>query len=288
MNFVKRGVKAAVNLVLYGHFWIAAAALAMTIQTKLLLWGEWQYSALDGFVAGGTLTIYALHRLVAMRLQPQVQKTERFAIMQLFQSHIVFYALVAALLAAWFFFQLTLRLQLNLLVPCAIALGYVLPLLNGRRLRDLPYLKIFLIAFAWAWITVWGPVAEKEGVFSWPILLMLIERACFVFAITIPFDIRDMALDQSADVDTLPSYWGEQGAKRISYLALFICLLMALINFLLSTYSPAILLVLLLSVASTFWLIKATHPQRHDYYFTGLLDGTMILQGGMVCYVCLF
>lgn len=279
---MSRGVKAVVNLLLYGHFWIAGAALVMTIQTNLLLWGEWQYSALDGFVAGGTLTIYALHRLVAMRLQPKVQQTERFAIMQLFQSHIVFYAIIAALVAAWFFFHLAFRLQLSLLVPCAIALGYVLPLLNGRRLRDLPYLKIFLIAFSWAWITVLGPVIERGESFSWPILWMLIERACFVFAITIPFDIRDMALDQSAEVDTLPSHWGEQAAKNIAYCALLICLLMVFTNFLLATYNLSVLLVLILSLASTAWLIKATHPQHHDYYFTGLLDGTMILQGILV------
>ena len=162
VNFVLRSIKAVVNLLLYGHFWIAAAALAMTIQTNLLMWGDWQYSALDGFVAGGTLTIYALHRLVAMRLQPQVQQTERFAIMQLFQTHIVFYALVASLVAAWFFFQLGLQLQLSLLVPCAIALGYVLPMLNGRRLRDLPYLKIFLIAFACNMIVLKIRAADLE------------------------------------------------------------------------------------------------------------------------------
>jgi 4-hydroxybenzoate polyprenyltransferase len=277
-----KAAKAIVNLVLYGHFWIAAAALAMTIQTHLLLWGDWTYSALDGFIAGGTMTIYALHRLVAMRLQPQVQQTERFAIMQMFQNHIIFYALVAALVAAWFYFQLPFHLQLNLLFPCAIALGYVLPLLNGRRLRDLPYLKIFLIALSWAWITVLGPVTLKEEPFSWSILLMLLERACFVFAITIPFDIRDLALDQSAEVDTLPAYWGMNTAKNIAYSALFIGLLTILTNFFIGCYSIAVLIALLLSIGSTAWLIRATHPQRHDYFFTGLLDGTMIVQGVLV------
>jgi 4-hydroxybenzoate polyprenyltransferase len=157
-----------------------------------------------------------------------------------------------------------------------------LPLLNGRRLRDLPYLKIFLIAFSWSWITVLGPVVLKEEPFSWAILLMLIERACFVFAITIPFDIRDLVLDQSAKVDTLPAYWGVSAAKRMAYGALFICFLAMVANGLIGCYSTSVLIALLLSLGSTAWLIRATHPQRHDYFFTGLLDGTMILQGILV------
>jgi 4-hydroxybenzoate polyprenyltransferase len=271
-----------VNLLLYGHFWIAAAALAMTIQTHLLLEGSWHWSNLDAFIASGTLTIYALHRMVAIRIGGESPQEGRFKIMQDFRWHIIAYAILAAILAAYFYWQLPGFLKLSLLVPNLIALGYVLPLLNGRRLRDLPYLKIFLIALSWAWITVIAPAQSMGLSLDRSILLMALERACFIFAITIPFDIRDMALDKEAAVSTLPGQWGVLQAKRIALAALVVMAVLVSFNYWLDRYSFGVCLGLLLSAVSSAILIWKATPEKHDYYFTGLLDGTMIFQFGLV------
>ena len=271
-----------VNLLLYGHFWIAAAALAMTIQTHLLLEGSWHWSNLDAFITSGTLTIYALHRMVAIRIGGGSPQVGRFKIMQDFRWHIIAYAVLAAILAAYFYWQLPTFLKLSLLLPNLIALGYVLPLLNGRRLRDLPYLKIFLIALSWAWITVIAPAQSVGLAFDRSILLMALERACFIFAITIPFDIRDMAQDQQAAVSTLPGQWGVLRAKRIALAALALMVILVSFNYWLDRYSFGACFGLLISAASSAFLIWKTTPEKHDYYFTGLLDGTMIIQFGLV------
>ena len=271
-----------INLLLYGHFWIAAAALAMTIQTHLLLQGSWYWSDLDAFIASGTLTIYALHRMVALHIGGAQPPEGRFEIMKTFRRHIIFYAVLAAVIAAYFYWLLPTFLKLSLLVRNLIALGYVLPLLNGRRLRDLPYLKIFLIALSWAWITVVAPAQSVGLAFDPSIIMMSMERACFIFAITIPFDIRDMAQDQQAAVSTLPGQWGILRAKRIALVALMMMLLLVFINFGLGNYTLGTSLGLLLSAVSSAALIWKATPERHDYYFTGLLDGTMIAQLGLI------
>ena len=275
-------LKAIVNFVLYGHFWIATAALAMALQTHLLLAGHWSWTALDGFIATGTLTIYALHRLVAMWLSPATTSDQRFGIMRHFKTQILWYAVVAGLGAAYYFWHLAGATQLLLLVPSGIALAYVLPLLNGRRLRDLPYVKIFLIAIAWSWITVVGPAHVAGVPLSWPVGWMLVERCSFIFAITIPFDIRDLAMDEQAAVSTLPSHWGIAKARQMAYLALAGMLLAVAANWYLGTYATATAVALLVSALSSGALVRATRPDRHDYFFSGLLDGTMILQGLLV------
>ena len=267
-----------IELLLYGHFWIALAAWLMQVQTQWLCFGHWRWSALDGFIATGTLVIYAIHRLMAMRLQQAPVYSGRFRIMRAYQSHILGYAALAALVGAFSFFQLEHRVQLILLTPSLAALAYVLPIFRGRRLRDFPYLKIFLIAFSWAWLTVVGPLVQWGQALDAQIFWMLLERASFIFAITIPFDIRDLELDQGTKVRTIPGRYGIPRAKRIAYLALVLMLLAVTYNTYTGHYSMAMAGVLALSALLSAVLIYHAHAQRHDYYYTGLLDGVMVVQ----------
>ncbi len=277
-----RWVTPLINLILYGHFWIAAAALAMTIQTRLLLTGHFSIGPLEGFVFCGTLTLYALHRLVALYLFPSDQAQGRYRILSDFRLHILLYAVAAGVFAAWFYFQLPAYLRWLLVAPSAIALAYVVPFLNGRRLRDLPYLKIFLIALAWAWITVAATARECGLLWTLPTGLMLVERCLFIFAITIPFDIRDLAQDHSTQVATLPGFLGIKLAKKVAWWSLFGMLLAVLSNTYIHTYNWPVCSALLISLLSSGYFIQQSHEQRHDYYFTGLLDGTMIIQLALV------
>lgn len=282
MNGILRLLIPVVNLLLYGHFWIAGAALAMNVQTRWLLTGQWKLTHLDGFICCGTLTLYALHRLVALRLHPPGTKEGRHRVLTDFRRHILLYAILASLFAAWFYWQLPLYLKTLLLAPCGIALAYVVPLRNGWRLRDLPYLKIFLIALAWAWITVAAPARESGLLYFWGTALMLVERCCFIFAITIPFDIRDLWLDQARDVSTLPSSFGIQRAKQVAWLSLIVAALAVGANYYLHFYSLSTLIALFLSLLSSAYFIHLTRTDRHDYFFTGLLDGTMVLQCALI------
>ena len=111
---------------------------------------------------------------------------------------------------------------------------------------------------------------------------MALERACFIFAITIPFDIRDIAQDQKAAVSTLPGALGILRAKRIALFSLVLMMIFVSGNYWLGQYSSGILFALLLSALSSAYFIWKASPDKHDYYFTGLLDGTMIIQFGLI------
>ena len=72
------------------------------------------------------------------------------------------------------------------------------------------------MALVWAFITVTLPLVEGRQFLVPTDALLFLERSVFIFAITIPFDIRDLKVDQHIEVKTIPSAIGEQGAKRLA------------------------------------------------------------------------
>ena len=272
-------IRAIINLILYSNLWIALAALAMTAQTQLLLSGQVQPTPLLGFILFATLFLYAVHRIVGLEKAQPFLKKGRFFVISRFLSHITFYAIAAGLGAAVFFLQLSFRLQLAAVAPSLIALGYVLPFLSGRRrLRDLSYVKIFLIAIAWSWITVLLPALELGMGWSIPMLIMLLERAFFIFAITLPFDIRDLEVDAYNQVKTLPAQLGYRRTKALALACLLIMTALAGLNYHIDVYGAGVFSALLLSALIAFALIYFADKVKHDYYFSGLIDGAMVLQ----------
>lgn len=272
-------LKKFIDLILYSNLWIALAAVSMSLQTQLLLFGELRRDPLFGFIFFATLCLYAVHRLVGLRKVKPFQEAGRFKVIARFQSHILVYALVSAAAAAWFFFRLTWRMQMAAVLPSLIGLGYVLPVIGGsRRLRDLHYIKIFLIAGAWSWITAGLVAASRHWGLTLPALVLLLERACFVFAITLPFDIRDLQVDAFTKVETLPARLGIRRTKGLAAAALLLMLALVAWNYRMDVYTLPQALALLLSALLSYALIHFSDRIRHDYYFTGLIDGMMTLQ----------
>jgi len=270
-----------IDLVLYGNFWIAACAIAMTVQTQYLFSGSISWTPFVGLVGFSTLMIYAIHRYIGLKKVRIFTDTGRYSIIEKFKNHILFYAAIGGIGAAICFFYLSFKMQVALVLPGLISLGYVIPILGGKkRLRDLNHLKIYLIAVVWAWITVILPIldAGKLGIENTTTLLLFLERMLFVFAITLPFDIRDLKVDGHTGVETIPSQIGIEKTKKLASIVLFIVLALAAINFLLDNYSMSIFIAIAISCATTNLLIQKCDSVRNDYYFTGLIDGTMIFQ----------
>lgn len=268
-----------IDLLLYGNFWIAAAAVAMSWQTELILTGRQWYGALSWFIFCATLCLYAAHRLIGMEKVAAFRDRGRFQIIVRYRRHILFYALLAAAGGAWAFFRLSAEVRWGIIPPALFSLAYVLPVFGRqRRLRDLHYIKIFLIAGVWAWVTVVLPALSLDLERNIPLWIMFGERLCFVFAITLPFDIRDLQVDAHARVRTLPALLGPAATRRLAAVALLLMLCLSFLNYRLEAYSTGVFLALLLSAALAWPLIYFSGRMKHDYYFSGLLDGLMVVQ----------
>ena len=272
-----------IDLILYSNLWIALAALAMALQTQLFLFGRPRYTPYLPFLFCGTLFLYAIHRIVGLQKAKPFQEKGRYWVIATFKSHIRFYAGLSALVGAYYFFQLDLWFQLSLFAPALLSLAYVIPLFSGKkRLRDFHFIKIFLIALVWTWLTVVMPALHYGLAFQLCTLLMVLERICFVFAITLPFDIRDLEIDRFNKVKTIPFRLGIKKSKAIALVSLTMALFFAWLNYYTIGISFMQWLAYGLSCLLTAWLILKSSTSQHDYFYTGLLDGTMILLAGLV------
>lgn len=268
-----------INLILFGNFWIAACAVAMTWQTELLLFDQLAINTLTYFVFFATLFLYAIHRIVGLvKVKPFLEKY-RYSIIYHFRNHIKVYAFLGGLGALYCFFYLSFANQLLLVVPAILSLGYVLPFVKGdKRLRDFDYIKIFLVAIVWGVITVLMPILERTTELTVSHLLILLERMFFIFAITLPFDIRDLKIDAHIDVKTIPSMIGIDKTKKLALLSLILVVVLAGLNLYMGTYQIPHLIAISLSCISTLLFINYSDKTDADYFFTGLMDGTMIIQ----------
>lgn len=269
-----------INFLLYSNIYIAFCAVAMTAQTLYIYDIDIKTSpALLGLVFFSTLVIYALHRLVSLSKVDKSLEVERFNVIGTYKRHIQIYAGLGILGGGICFFLLNRPTQYALVIPALLSLGYVIPFMGNKklRLRDVHFIKIFLIAIVWSYVTVLLPFLEYEITIGIQELGVLLERILFIFVITLPFDLRDWEIDKKNQVRTIPATIGVNNTLR---LAAVILIIWALLVF--QLYTLPIALGLLVSGISTGILVYYSPKQEHDYYFTALMDGTMILQYGLV------
>ncbi len=282
-------IKKVIDLILYGNFWIALGGLALTLQSQYLLDQTLELKPLAIFVFAATWLLYALHRIVGILRLKDFLDIERYGVIAKFRHHIIIYAIIAGSVSLWYLFRLSFAVQIALVLPVFFSMAYVLPFFGKqRRLRDFDQIKIYLVALVWAWVTVVLPAVNSGLYFSWSLLFMFIERALFVFAITLPFDIRDLKVDGHSQVSTIPAVLGIQQSITLALGLLLIGFGFVLINFLSGLYTFPIVLMLLLSFVSTALLIYLSRSDQHDYFYSGLLDGTMVLQGLLVTSLAIF
>lgn len=263
------------NFYLYSSLHIAICAYLFTRETYLIegLPSNDNYLIL---ILLSTLCSYSLHRIVGMRKVKAFNHKGRFKIIAQYKNHIFLYLMLAGLGIMYFMTKFEITHLLLLFPSILITLLYVLPVFkNGRRLRDFPLIKIFLIAFVWSWVCYAIPVLMYDRPINY---LLLVERICFIFAITIPFDIRDMDVDKSIKVETLIHKLGVRRSKILALLILFVGFAMLLVLSYLQFISFQYLLGYIIVYVLTAFLITMATKEHHDYYYSGYLDATMGLR----------
>ena len=277
---IRPGFRYLLDLVLYTHLWIAAGALALSLQTQYLITGQWYMSPYAGFVFAGSLFVYSLHRLVFIRRSLGAGfavEPGRRAIYA-FQTPLQWLCIASSLMAGYLYLGLSTQLQLQLLLPCLLSLGYVMPISKGKRLRDLPFVKLGLLVLAWTWLTALIPMYSLRPSSGAVWALLGLERACFIFSLGLAFDIRDIGLDAQNGLATLPGYIGARLARRLAFGALGLMATLAAWQAFQGLYSLASAVAVGCTAGATAYLISRTHSPRSDYYYLGLLDGMLLLQ----------
>lgn len=153
-----------------------------------------------------------------------------------------------------------------------IAFFYVVNIFHGRNLRDVPHMKIHLIAITWSIVLILFPMIN-EGITD-NITLYLLAHYAYVLAITIPFDIRDLKYDE-ATKRTIPQILGVQGAKFLALVLLGLCLSLLIYAHPEFGANPLIYL----ATGIQMILVLGMNPNRSDLYCAGAIDGVIMVLG---------
>jgi len=271
-------LKKVTDLLIYGNYFISICAALLLYETYILLAlpPSWFYTSIAFF---STLFTYNIDRIVAYKeiskidAERQVWITKHLWLMSVSVGISLLYLVVCV-------FYISLPVLVFIGHLGVISVAYSLPLLYGKKntrtLRSIKGLKIFLIAYVWAASTVMMPcLAEGLSIFSKEVVLLFIERFLFIFIITLPFDIRDYKSDIASNVSTIPGMIGIRNAKILAVSCMVIFIIIAILHY---PFRTGIFWARIISAISTLYIVYKTEETHHEYYFTGLLDGTMVIQ----------
>ncbi len=275
------------SFLIHTNIYISLAAVSLTLATQVQLGMQPHLHAYLVIIFFGTLFDYNLHRIIAVNQNPEAIGSGKYswAAKHISLLKIISIASLAGIAVASFFVS---KLILYFLTPFAIlTLLYSIPVFKKQksrfRFKEIAGLKIFLIAFVWASVTIVLPVLESANSINYyDVLLTFSERFLFIFAITIPFDIRDMKADALAGVKTMPIIIGEKKSLFLGNLALLLSLAVSFIHYLPGNL-VFVLPVSIVVLVFTFILLNSRQLRNQPYYHYGLLDGSMILFGGLMC-----
>lgn len=271
-------LRRATDALLYSSTWLALAALGLTWAT-FLFWQTAMPWRLALMIFAATLFLYNIDSVLPYKFQQRLVLSGRKRWMLEHRRQLFALALVALAIAATLFFLDGWQpLMLFLGHLAAISLLYSLPLARWRgrwrALRDLPLLKVFLIAYVWAAVTVWIPALYLGKALAAPLVVVLFARRFFfILALAFVFDIRDYTKDRLMGTLTFPGVFGVRATKLVALSALAVASL--LLPWGVSAAHVLALTLPALPAAAVIWYADETRP---DYYFALLADGIMLVQ----------
>jgi hypothetical protein len=273
-------MKAFAQWFVYGNLWVSVCAAALTCLTYLEQSIPIQATVI-GFVFFSTLLIYSMNMISGLSvLREKGTESHRHHWCIKNEKTLKFFTVIGIIGASICFVDLNLDSWLVLIPFVLAAVLYVVPLIgkrgSGSRLREFGLNKIFTIAIVWAAVTVVLPLVNDLGVAVvkdsnfW---LNFLTRSIFIFAITLPFDIRDLKNDKTINVRTIPMVFGIRKTLRMSVVLLAVYGSVSLYT------ADSIFFGMghLTAALVTAGLVMLTNPNRSDMFYSFTLEGTMVM-----------
>lgn len=273
-------IKKLLSFLLFSSIFIAICAVALCMETNILLGVPLNNTSFYCFVFGATLVQYNLHYLLK---KTAVANSERLNWSQKNSGiHIIFLVTgIALILFSLFSFHLEHFIVLALLGCISVLYSFpLLPFGKKRRIKDYGFLKIITLALLWTLVTVWFPVNGLQidhGLFT----LVFAKRFVFMFVLCLLFDVRDIEVDRKEHINTLSVILGKKKSYLLSYLLLILFVALALLQYF---YLPDInfFIAMIISALLTFMTVEATKKTNSDFIYLAGIDGMMLLQAALV------
>lgn len=261
---------------LYSSIHVAVSASFFILQTYILfdITIDQHYIF---FIFSSTIFLYALHNVLGLYIHDNKVQRNKISTINKMRNILLPLIVITGISTLYCFTQLNYSEIATLAIFAFISIWYVLPIFgNKKRLSDYPIIKIFMVALVWAAISTIIPLNDfTEG--NTTKLLYFIEKFMYIFALVIPFDIRDIDFDKSRDIKTLPIVYGKTKSIILAILALLVSISSSIYLHYTSIYSDRQLISILIGYIISGIVIYYASRKKHDYYFTGVVDGLPIL-----------
>ncbi len=280
--FLAKKINYFTDFLLLGNVFIALCAVAQAYQTCHIRYFSVAGSPLLFFIFAATFFLYNAHKFINLNFLKQGIDSQRFTQFSALAYPLSILTFCAAAIAFETFFILKKYARDAIVGIGTVSMLYILPVFRGRRLRDFYYLKIVLISLTWASVVVWIPTAAIGRGFSIIEVLMFLEKTAFIFAITLPFDIRDRASDAAAGLKTIPLNMGVEKTKALGFYAITLSLSITFALAYFSVYSVFHYFAIATTLVLSYFLIEKTDDSKPNYFYYFYLDGMMLLQTCLV------
>ncbi|MGS2738682.1 hypothetical protein [Sinomicrobium sp. M5D2P17] len=260
------------NFYIEASIHVALAAYSMTIIT-LLNFGIPYDKNVCYVVFYGTIVGYNFIKYGSEARRFYIVKTR-------YVKSIQYFSFICFALCGYYLFRLSPYALLVLGALVVLSFFYAVPLYASfRNIRNLPGIKIFIVALVWSGVTVLLPVVNNYNILTTEnglvrdVGLEWLQRFLFVVVLTIPFEIRDMAVDDLS-LGTIPQKIGVRSAKLLGIVLLLLVLVLEMLKQ--NKLWPDGLALLVIAILVTIALINSRIKQN-KYYCSFWIEGIPVL-----------
>lgn len=270
-------LKRIVDIILFGNIYIALGTVCLIQSTIVQIKQTSHLVAYSLLAFFATLFVYNFQRIF-YNVPKSTASIRRIWISghpQLIRG----FAAVGFIGAGISFFFNDYKIVVYLLPLLAVCIFYFVPFI---RLRRNPWLKLLTLVGVWTMVTAVLPVLPGSVPFDQNAVLHIIVRFVFMIAICIPFDIRDLQLDKEEDVITIAHLTGEKSARWLAFAFMIVYGILIILEYMLKMINPEVMAALLSCAAISAVIVLMSSTKRSEYFYVAGIDGTMLVQGGLV------
>ncbi len=257
------------GIYIYGSFHVAASVLSLVLMTNHMFGITFSLPmAIVAFC--GTLFGYNFTKYESLyRLKKPVSRRVNV---------ILAISILALLCATIAFFYLERTAQITAFVFLALTVLYTVPFPKYKNLRNWSGIKIYIVAFCWAGVTLLMPL-QNAGIEAYQdVYIKFVQRFLLVIVLILIFEIIDLTEDDP-HLKTLPQVVGVRNTKLFNLILLIPFYFLEF--FKLSVDSKQLLVNIVLVIAVALFTIFA-HPKRSKMYTLFWVESIPIFWLGLI------
>lgn len=234
-----------------------------------------------------TVSIYSFHRWFSFSPEKSKVFNIRNEFIRKTRPFLLLYSVLTGTTALAIFILSRKYAVCTAIPPVVLSTLYLIPFYKNKRLRDFSYIKIYIVSAVWAWIAVIFP-AENSSWELWEKLTLSGGQFFLVFGLILPQDYRDRQKDSADSMRSYAHKFSLSQLKKTGIYSFLISITLQLLLVFHQTIHLHFAAGYLIGVLLAILLTLKYSGNEHDYFYTGLIDGILLIQGGMLLLISLF